>query len=481
MADYVVTVSDTDSETVPAFALPEAVIVPLSRVGLPPQTEDDAGRILTADGDGGYLLTDGIGDLDTAAAALVDDPGSALGVALSSTYARPLANTFVLFGTSLEEQNRDGTDSLDPSGALPAPVNARGWAHWANAFSGGGWRMVRNAGVSGNTYTQMLARIQADVLAYPSDWVWIGGPINDISSGAGRTAAAIIADATAILDALKDRRVLILTAPPSTAYDTASKKAVLTAVNQWIRDLPRTRPGVVVVDAWRVLVDTATGNPATGMTSDGIQHYSQAGAARIGKAAAAALAPWVMPAPRRVSFTGDPASVVANPAFATNGSGWSATASVTAAYTADDETFSNKAVLTFSGNTGAGDLGITCNEVIGNGRYAVGDVIQLSARVKWSNIVPVGVVSRIGPVVRCRQFDNNSVFLTDSQTIGLWDSDSNRVIPNGFPSSGEVIVRTHKNTIQNPAAGHKQLSYLLGFVGIASGTVEISDFAAVKV
>lgn len=476
----------TDKATKPAFTKVFQLVTGQSVVDLDllpsgnpaiPYTAPIA-TVTSVNGQTGAIVVEGA--TDEAVAEQVTS-GTQTVAALSATYAKPLANSVILFGTSLEHQNQGGTDTKDPDGTTTIPVNGRGWYHWANAFSGGHMNLIRNAGIQGNTYAQMLSRIDADVLAHASDWVFLGGPVNDISQNSGRPAADIIADATAILDKLKGRRVLMLTAAPSSSYDTLSKRQALAAVNAWICDLPKSRPNVIVVDAWRVLVDPATGNPATGMTIDGIVHYSYSGAARIGKAVSDAVKPWLASSPPKVSYANDPKSVIANPNFLTNGSGWATTASVTASYTADENTFGNKAVLTFSGNTGTGDLGITFTELFTAGRFAVGDVIQLSARIEWANLVPVGVASKIHPVVRVRQFDNNNTFLSNSQAIALLDSASNAIIPAGFPASGEAVVRTHKVTIQNPAAGMKSLSYLLGFVGMASGTVTIRDFNATKV
>ena len=41
---------------------------------------------------------------------------------------------------------------------------------------------LRNAGISGNTSTQMLNRIQTDVIAYSPGWCFLEGPVNDVTA-----------------------------------------------------------------------------------------------------------------------------------------------------------------------------------------------------------------------------------------------------------------------------------------------------------
>jgi len=70
---------------------------------------------------------------DAAVAAIVGDPASDTATLLSSTYARPVQNSVILFGTSLEAQNFTGSDTLDSAGSVA--LNGRGWFNWCNAFS----------------------------------------------------------------------------------------------------------------------------------------------------------------------------------------------------------------------------------------------------------------------------------------------------------------------------------------------------------
>lgn len=423
---------------------------------------------------------------DVEVAALVQDETSATYEAMTAAYGTPVParalarNTVILFGTSLESQNGTGPDTVVAAGSGAAgqfaAQSSRGWLNWADGFLGHRLRLVRNAGVGGNTYAQMLARIDADVLAYQSAWVFMGGPVNDIAND--RAAAAIQADAAAMLDAFQasGRRVVILTAAPSTFYDTAAKRAVLADVNRWIRDLPHTRPGVVVVDAWRVTADLTTGSPATGMAVDGV-HFSEMGAQRVGREAAAVLDSVIPRRPHRVPGLLDPDQILGNPGFGA-GTGWTTVdTGIAAAYTADPDRWgASIATLTLSGIASTAWRGVQYVEPITNGRYAVGDTIQLSARFRWADIVPLGTASACRPYLRLYARKSDSSFGDEVWTISTASGD-NRT-PVGFPGSGEMVLKTNRTVIPADTAN---LYVGAGWVGAASGSVQVSDVAAVKI
>lgn len=390
----------------------------------------------------------------------------------------PITNTVILFGTSLEFQNGVGSTSLDiPHTTYPAPLAGRGWYHWANALTGNRLTQVRNAGISGNTYAQMRARIDADVLAYASDWVFMGAPMNDVSTG--RTFTQITDDANAMLDKLKGRRVMIFTHPPHNGIDTVAEQDVLFRVNDWIRSLPTTRKNVLVADAWRAVSDGQTTTPATGLTTDGV-HYSTAGAARVGKAAADALLPWLSAQPYRTSSSIDPRRIIANPALV-GGTGWAVLGTgVTAAYTLDDNAPTTKAVLTYTGVTSTGNLGIQATSDTTTGLWAAGDVVQLSARIRWSGVTPLAVSAAFGPVAMLTFRAVDSTVLENVWGFVASNEFSDVTLA---PTSGDAIVTTARYTVPATLASGSPINRVevrLGFRGISAGTVTVSDVAAIK-
>lgn len=388
-------------------------------------------------------------------------------------------NTVVLFGTSLEAQNGTGADTVDPGFVVNA-LSSRGWFHWCNLFLGNRLKLVRNAGVGGNRYDQMLARIQTDVLAYDSDWVFLGGPVNDISGG--RTTAQITADLTTMLDSLADRNVLILTAGPSTYYDTAAEKQTLAEVNDFIRDLRSTRRNVWVADAWRAVADPATGSPATGMAvnepDSGRIHWSEAGARYVGLAASQVLDAFIPARPTRPANATDPKCVIANPTFATNGFGWATVdTGVVATYPAVEagQGFGSRAHLSLSGIANTAERGIQSVEPVANGRYKAGDVVQISARVKWASVVPLGVAGPCRPYIRIRPRLADNSFSQDAGSLQCASADN--LVITAMPD-GSGVVQSNRITLPATVAN---LYVMLGWQGAASGEIDYWDVNVRKI
>lgn len=419
---------------------------------------------------------------DSMVASLAADPASATGAELRETFAGVEAakiqtNTAIILGDSLSQQNGAGPSSLDPATGTSTALSGRGWWNWCNAFLGQRFNLVRNAGVGGNTTAQMLARINADVLAYASDWVMVEAGANDVANDVA--TATIQANLTAILDAIEDdgRRVVLMTLPPSSNYSTTARRTVLSQVNAWIRTLPLTRRNLVVVDVWRVLADPATGNPATGMAVDAV-HWTEMGALRVGKAVANALDPLVPKRPARTLGLLDANNIIGNPHFGT-GTDWSVLgAGVTAAYQTAEDRWASKAVLTLTGITDITERGIQYVEPLSAGRYAAGDIIQASARFKWSGATAVtAAAGTFRPWLRlyARNVDNSfepyaaQAFLTAS---------AEQVQPVGNDiAAGELVAITHRKTL--PATVNN-LYVGVGWQGMAAGTVEVSDLSVWK-
>lgn len=413
-------------------------------------------------------------DVDTG--EIQADFAQALSATILSEATPKAANSVIIFGDSLTAQNGRGSASLDPVN-IPDALDARGYWNWANAFMGRKAHMVRNAGVGGNTTAQMLARIQTDVLAYHSDWVVICGGANDVAND--RNFSAIQTDLTAILDTLQNagRRALLMNVPPSTSYSTSARRAVLAQLNAWIMDLPTVRPDLAVADIWKVLADPATGSPATGMAHDGV-HWAPSGALRVGRSVANALGPLLPARPNKIVGLIDSANILSNPHFS-SGTGWTILggAGVTAEYGTDAETWTGKATLTFSGITDTTEHGITCIEPISDGRYAPGDVVQLSVRMKWKDVVPVSASPamfvpflRIWPRLADNSFHSRSAMAMQTASV-------NTAALAGIPASGEVVLVTTRLTIP---ANTANLYIALGWLGIASGTLEVTELSVYK-
>ena len=413
-------------------------------------------------------------DLDTAYAPKSLETTKLDKAEAATKYAIFTANTVVIIGSSIEEQNGGAQDLVDPAGG--AGPRARGWFHWANAFTKNQMRLVHNAGVGGDRYDQMLARFDTDVLTHDSSWVFIGSPTNSVT--AGHTYAQIVSELDQMIAKSKaaGRRVLVHTVPPRDTITDPARRQVQSEINAYISELPIYKPGVVAVDVWLPLADPITGNPATGMTIDG-SHPSIAGAARMGRATAEAVLPSLSYRPSRRSSSIDPTSFIANPAFSSNGAGWTTTSTVTVNYTRYGDTFGNKAEVAIAGNSStSGIRGISFGEDVSAGRIVVGDILQASARLKWSNLVPIVGNTPGLPLITLRQWNGASV-LSDTRSLYSatqeWLADG----PVDMPASGDVILRTPRTAVKPNCT---KAEVFLVWQGAQSVNMEWSEVAAVK-
>ncbi len=144
--------------------------------------------------------------------------------------------------------------------------------------------VVKNAGVSGNTASQMLARIDSDVLSCSSDWVFFNCGINDFY-GSGLTADAVKPDVISILSKLNTagRKVLMFNCPPQVTTRSgfsAAKSTECAKYNNWLSNYVNTINGVLLVDLYSAFLNwsdtTNAGAIAAFFASDGI-HLSTLG------------------------------------------------------------------------------------------------------------------------------------------------------------------------------------------------------------
>jgi len=144
--------------------------------------------------------------------------------------------------------------------------------------------IVKNAGVSGNTSAQMLARIETDVIPFKSDWVFFNCGVNDFF-GEGRTLANVQADVTAIVSRLLSdgRKILLFNCPPqvsSRSGFTAEKSQACAQYNNWLAGFASSLTGVVLADIYSPFVNwsdtTNAGAVADYFANDGI-HLSTLG------------------------------------------------------------------------------------------------------------------------------------------------------------------------------------------------------------
>lgn len=163
-------------------------------------------------------------------------------------------------------------------------------ATYAMLYSGGRLLKTVNAGISGNTTAQMLARVQTDVVAYkPAVCVVLGGT-ND--SAAPVSLANFASNITGIVVALRKAAILpVLCTIPT--INSAPQRAIIIGYNNWLRRYA-SQQGITLLDYYPQTVDPATGNLLqTAMGNADGTHPGDIGYASLGKYAADTLAPMV--------------------------------------------------------------------------------------------------------------------------------------------------------------------------------------------
>lgn len=193
-------------------------------------------------------------------------------------------NRVALLGDSITDANK----LYDVGGGAWTTPGA-GYFWQANMFVRDAMTLALEAGVSGNTTAQILARVGDVVAATPDLCVVVGGT-NDILAAV--PYATTIANLTAICEALRAAGILVALGEviPSTQINTATELDAAGRINQWVTDYARTTPGIVPVRWAAGLTDPATGAPLTGMTYDGT-HPTSTGAAFMGRVLADAIRP----------------------------------------------------------------------------------------------------------------------------------------------------------------------------------------------
>jgi lysophospholipase L1-like esterase len=183
------------------------------------------------------------------------------------------ATTVALLGDSITRANWDY--SAGPSGSK----DCHGYFTWANILAGQRLDPTVYAGVGGDTTADMLARLNADVIAQEPDWCIVQGGTNDCSKGLAE--ATIEANLQTMYEALDAAGVSVI-ATTITGTELTTRRNV----NDWIRTYA-TAHGIPLAD-WSSVIEHEDGSPLTGMTNDGI-HPSPSGAAKLGEVLAAVI------------------------------------------------------------------------------------------------------------------------------------------------------------------------------------------------
>ena len=195
------------------------------------------------------------------------------------------AKRIAVFGDSRTEQN-----SLETSNNTVRlkRLSDYGYLAWAHYFTSGNIEFVCNAGIGGNTTTQMLSRFNSDVLPFLPDELWGEAGINDYAM----TEEDTLSNLSSIFDLCDENGIYIrwcTISPLASAHATfsAANVARICNINKWLREQALTRKNFTLIDSFSAMIDRASTNgiPKSGMmqTDDSI-HQSPKGALAQGYA-----------------------------------------------------------------------------------------------------------------------------------------------------------------------------------------------------
>lgn len=208
------------------------------------------------------------------------------------------ANTAAVLGDSITENNTY-------TNANSVSHGQRGYLTWANALLGTKrMELLNNAGVSGETTSQILARVRSDVIAYSPSWCIVHAGINDLA-GSLLGLSVVTDNLRQIYTQLLNAGIRVVATsimPVGSTHTNWSQQlhARICAVNQWIAAYAAETPGMVFCDFYGVVTNPtdASANPRSGYYWDTpAVHPSALGAYYLGKALRDVLSPFLYPCP----------------------------------------------------------------------------------------------------------------------------------------------------------------------------------------
>jgi lysophospholipase L1-like esterase len=234
------------------------------------------------------------------------------------------ANTIVIFGDSITEQNNSVA-------GLNNHIEAKGYFSWGNFFLNQRFNVIYNAGIGGNTTTQMLARIDADVIAKNPKYCFIMGGINDIT--AGETDYSVIASRLEEMYIKLTKAgitIIASTVTPAATIDT--RISTTNYLNEWIRQYSINN-NIILVNMAEAIINSANSEAIAGLIDAGSSHPTTTGAFLMGKKIYEVLDSLIKPIPNLAISNIDPNVLNDNPMLLGDNAGvaddWAADASFT--------------------------------------------------------------------------------------------------------------------------------------------------------
>ena len=192
-------------------------------------------------------------------------------------------NTIIPFGDSISAMNGKGDDIYNNLDAGQTGeeyiISAKGYLTWGNILLNQRFKMIYNAGISGSTTTQMLARIQTDVInKRPSYCIMLGGT-NDLTTGAD--ISVIKSNLLTMYKMLINSGITVIACTLTPRTITAYRPSIIN-INNFIRSLRNTLKNFVVCDWYEDTASPVDDNWFAGFSDDGL-HPNVKSAYAMGK------------------------------------------------------------------------------------------------------------------------------------------------------------------------------------------------------
>ncbi|MBT2567720.1 hypothetical protein J7I84_14670 [Arthrobacter sp. ISL-85] len=225
----------------------------------------------------------------------------------------------ILMGDSITDQTSLLGGEVDPGGstATVRRFDMIGYYTWAQMTLNQAVVCQREAGITGQSTTSMLARFATDVENVPAEFLILFGGINDIGSDL-TTPESIFGNLRTMCErAIASGKRVILCTLLRNEWDGTNgkedKRPKLLAINEYIRAYCKQQVDVYLCDWRAAVIDTATGDWKPGMYFD-TTHPNPVGASYLGAELAKVIKPLIVAADTdAISSNTDARNITLNP------------------------------------------------------------------------------------------------------------------------------------------------------------------------
>lgn len=182
--------------------------------------------------------------------------------------------TIVLLGDSLTAKN--GSTSGSTANLY---TYSSGFFSWANAIIGQKFKVLKNAGIGGQTSTQILRRVDADVIALNPKFCMFLCGMNDGVTGVD--TATLKTNIIAIYEKLNTAGIYSFILTNTTTLNYVEKNVQALLINKWMYEYFIDKPNIKIIDINSALINNSslTGLINTNVVSDNLHQNNNGGLA----------------------------------------------------------------------------------------------------------------------------------------------------------------------------------------------------------